>query len=363
MIILALMLTACSSGNNPRQGETGDENPGEGITQIGENKPDDTDDINNTDKKSHEDENITPVSQSDEVEIEIDGRPICPLTGLPYHGEYKPVAMVIENSPAARPQSGLIYADLVYEAHAEGGITRFLAIFLSERPEIVGPIRSVRHYFMHMAREWDALLVHYGQSFIAEAQFNTIQVRRLNGLVMPNEKPFWRDNSRKAPHNVYIDTNDCLERIDFEQKERGFEFSTDPPPGAKEYTSLTLPFNQSSSMVEYRYDKEKGVNLRYMNGKPHVDRESGEQLYNKNIIVQYAKHGILEPGAGYREVEVIGSGKAVYFIDGKYQEGTWERKGPNAPTQYLDSSGQPIRLSPGKVWIEVVPTDMKIVIE
>jgi len=73
-----------------------------------------------------------------EVVVEPEG-PKCPLTGLPYDGEYKPVAMMIENSPAARPQSGVINADLVYEAHAEGGITRFLAIFLSESPEVVGP--------------------------------------------------------------------------------------------------------------------------------------------------------------------------------------------------------------------------------
>lgn len=297
-----------------------------------------------------------------EVVVQPEG-PICPLTGLPYDGEYKPVAMIIENSPAARPQSGLIDADLVYEAHAEGGITRFLAIFLSKAPEKVGPIRSVRHYFMHMAREWDALLVHYGQSFIAEEQFNTIQIHRLNGLYMPNEEPFWRDKSRKAPHNVYIDTKDCIERIDFEQQERGFEFTTDPLPNGKEYSSLTIPYNRSASMIEYRYDKEKGLNMRYMNGKPHVDRETGEQLYNKNIIVQYANHGILEPGAGYREVEVIGSGKAVYFIDGKYEEGTWQRKGPNAATEYLDGSGKPICLAPGKVWINVVPKDIEIIIE
>jgi len=149
--------------------------------------------------------------------------------------------------------------------------------------------------------------VHYGQSFIAEEQFDTIKVHRLNGFY--EDGPFWRDNSRKAPHNVYISVDECRKRINFEQEERGFEFSTEPMAGGKEYHTLILPYHKSNSMVEYRYDEEKGMNIRYMNGKPHVDRETGKQLYNKNIIVQFAKHGILEPGAGYREVEVIGSGK------------------------------------------------------
>ena len=362
IIVLAviIILTGCAR-RQPQRIDIDNNRREQLINELleGLNSGDDSEQDSKEDSQEDGEEN---TQEDIELVVQQEG-PICPLTGLPYDGEYKPVAMMIENSPAARPQSGLIDADLVYEAHAEGGITRFLAIFLSETPEKVGPIRSVRHYFMHMAREWDALLVHYGQSFIAEEQFSTIQVHRLNGLYMPNEEPFWRDKSRKAPHNVYIDIKDCVERIDFEQQERGFEFTTDPLPEGKEYYSVTLPYHQSASMVEYRYNKEKGLNMRYMNGKPHVDRETGEQLYNKNIIVQYAKHGILEPGAGYREVEVIGSGKALYFIDGKYAEGTWQRKGPNAPTQYLDSSGKPIRLAPGKVWIEVVPTDMKINIE
>lgn len=330
-----------------------------------DNLPEEFNSENSSELVSQEDsrENKEDDAQGDiELEVQPEG-PICPLTGLPYHGEYKPVAMIIENSPAARPQSGLIDADLVYEAHAEGGITRFLAIFLSEMPEKVGPIRSLRHYFMHMAREWDALLVHYGQSFIAEQQFNSIQVHRLNGLYMAGEGPFWRDRSRKAPHNVYINAKDCIEQIDFKQQERGFEFTTNPLADGREYKRLIIPYHKSASMVEYRYDEEKGLNMRYINGEPHVDKETGEQLYNKNIIVQYAKHGILEPGAGYREIELIGSGKAVYFIGGRYEEGTWHREGPNAPTQYLDGSGKPIRLAPGKTWIEVVPRDMEISVE
>ncbi|MFU0800663.1 MAG: DUF3048 domain-containing protein [Xylanivirga thermophila] len=293
--------------------------------------------------------------------VDIKGGNICPLTGIPYEGTYKPVAIMIENSPKARPQSGLSKADIVYEVHAEGGITRFMALFLSNMPNKVGPIRSVRHYYMQLAQEWDAYLVHYGQSFIAEEQFDKINVKRLNGL--NTNKPFWRDKSRKAPHNVYIDALKCQDKIDFDQTARGFSFSDDYPDGGLAYEKIVLPFNDSYSKVEYIYDDEKGQNMRYNGGRASIDQETGKQLSNKNIIVQYAEHSILEPGAGYRDVKVFGKGRAAYFIDGRYYEGTWSRKNAEKPTVYYNEENIPITLKPGNTWIEIVPDDMEVSIQ
>lgn len=294
----------------------------------------------------------------DEVRIEpVEGAG----AGFPYTGPYRPVAVIIENEPAARPQSGLSDADVVYEVHAEGGITRFLALFLSKSPPVVGPVRSVRHYYMHLAQEWDAYLVHYGQSFIAENQFASIPVRRLNGI--KGSKLFWRDNSRKAPHNVYIDIGKCKDDITFDQKERKVSLTTEVPTQGTEYSSITIPYNSTFSKVEYKYDRESGRNMRGTNGKPSTDKESGAELFANNIIIQYAKHGILEPGAGYREVEVFGSGKAMYFIGGKCFEGRWERANSKSPTRFLDESGEEVRLMQGNLWVHIVPTNMKVVVE
>ncbi len=347
-IVLSLLLLLCSCTGRA----------------VGEEDKKDDDDPIDIESIIVEDNQIDD-EETEEAEDDADQVDITLLpggdVGFPYTGPYKPVAVMIENEPKARPQSGIIDADVVYEVHAEGGITRFLALFLSKSPSVVGPVRSVRHYYMHLAQEWDAYLVHYGQSFIAEEQFSKIPVKRLNGI--KGSKLFWRDSSRKAPHNVYIDIGTCKDAIDFNQKEREVPITEEVPTKGETYSTITIPYNSTFSKVEYTYDSESGKNMRSTNGTPSTDRESGDQLFAHNIVIQYAKHGILEPGAGYREVELFGSGKAMYFIGGRFFEGRWERQNENSPTRFLDDGGEEIEFIPGNIWVHVVPTNMKVTVE
>lgn len=276
-------------------------------------------------------------------------------------GPYKPVAVMIENSPAARPQSGLIDADVVYEIYVEGGITRFLALFLSRYPEIAGPVRSVRHYYLDIAQEWDTYLVHFGGSPLAREQFDKVSIRRLDGIT--GNKLFWRDNSRKAPHNAYIDTAKCRELIDFEQKRREIKFTKEPPTVGEPYSSITIPYNSTFSKVEYTYDESLGKNMRGTSGTPSTNKEDGEQLFADNIVVQYVGHEKMDSGVGYKKVDLIGSGKAQYFIGGKYLEGSWDRSSGESPTQFLDGNGEEIEFMEGNIWIQIVPNNMKVIIE
>lgn len=348
-IIIGVILLSSCSGND--SGLTEETTPRPAPTQ----KPLETPTPELTDDDANETNIDIDVTEPKAIENP------SPITGLEMNGEYKPVAVIVENFAAARPQSGIIDADLVYEANAEGGITRFLAVFLSKRPEIVGPVRSVRHYYMWMAQEWDALLVHYGQSFIAEDMFNKVNVKRLNGFY--DEKLFWRDKSRKAPHNFYIDINDCLDVINFDQDCKGFKFSMEPVQNGKEYKKVTIPYNRSNNVVSYEYDAEQDLNMRFINGKKDTDRESGKQYFAKNIIIQHAKHSILEPGAGYRDVKLVDKGKAKYFIGGRYFEGTWERKSYDSQTVFYDESGNEIALQPGNTWVQIVQEDLQITVE
>ena len=116
-------------------------------------------------------------------------------------------------------------------------------------------------------------------------------------------------------------------------------------------------------MVSYQYDESEKRNLRFVNGEKNTDRETGKQLSAKNIIVQYAKHSILEPGAGYRDIRLTGTGKAKYFIGGHCFDGTWERKGEDSSTVYYDESGKEVRLQPGNTWIQLVQTDMQVTVK
>ena len=142
-------------------------------------------------------------------------------TGLPLEGAtYKPVAVMIENSPAARPQNGLQAADIVYEAIAEGGITRFLCLFNDHMPTTVGPVRSLRLYYLQIQEEWDSILVHFGGPMTRGLEsdvFHTasaklkLRVCGIKGIVYNNDLDhakssgayFWRSTDRKAPHNAY----------------------------------------------------------------------------------------------------------------------------------------------------------------
>ena len=341
VVVALLLLTSCSNGKSP-------------VETTPSPTPASVENSGNTDD----------TQNGDTIDItKIDPNVVnpSPLTGLEMNGDYKPVAIMIENFKAARPQSGIIDADLVYEANVEGGITRFLAIFQSKRPEKVGPVRSLRHYFMWLAQEWDAYLVHYGQSFIAEEYFDKIDVKRLNGFY--TDKPFWRDTTRKAPHNVYIDPATCLDKIDYKQEAQGFLFDVTKIPDGSPYTDITIPYYKTITIVTYKYDQKKKLNLRSINGKPDVDRETGNQLFAKNIIIQYAKHSILEPGAGYRDVKLIDKGEAQFFINGSYIEGTWERKGADTKTVYYDDNNNEMYFAPGNTWVQIVQKDMNVTVK
>ena len=274
---------------------------------------------------------------------------------------YEPVGVMIENSTAARPQSGLIDADVVYEVYVEGGITRFLALFNSKYPEVVGPVRSVRHYYLDIAQEWDAYLVHYGGSPLAKAQFDKVAIKRIDGMIDTNR--FWRDSSRKSPHNAYIDIAQCRELIDFEQNIREIKFSETAPSTGEAYSTVIIPYTSKSYKVEYRYDEKLGENMRFVGDVPFIDRESEQQLSIDNIVIQYARHERTKNKVGYKEVELFGSGRAQYFIGGKFYEGTWERSDAESPTHFLNESGEEIEFMPGNVWIHIVPTNMNVTVK
>src|SRR5690625_3645483 len=130
-----------------------------------------------------------------------------PLTGIATNEDtnQRIVSVMINNHPVARPQSGLSQADIVFEILAEGGITRFLALYQSEQPEIVGPVRSAREYYFELATGYDALYVFHGAANFVYDMIRDQGVENLNGAVHDNDGHlFKRESFRKAPHNSYL---------------------------------------------------------------------------------------------------------------------------------------------------------------
>ncbi len=295
----------------------------------------------------------------------VETRVPAPLTGElvdPAVAERRPLAVVIENHTEARPQSGYLDADIVYETLAEGGITRTLAIFQSKESKEVGPVRSAREYFVDWATELNAIFTHVGGSADALDLIAKIKTPDLNQFY--NADSFWRSSDRYAPHNVYTTTEKLLSRA----KSNGLETSTKVTPlsfkkeaESKDRTAgqqIAIDFSGYDYNVGYTYDLTSNTYFRSIAKIPAKDRLSGTQIAPKNVIVYFTSTVpyINYEGAQGVRIGLNGkAGKGYFFQDGKTIPITWSKASRSAQTKYLDESGKEIRLNPGQTWIEVVP--------
>ncbi|MFZ3170890.1 MAG: DUF3048 domain-containing protein [Carboxydocellales bacterium] len=290
-----------------------------------------------------------------------------PLTGITVEKanlERRPLAVMVENSPMARPQSGLAKADLIYEALAEGGITRFMAIFYGGDAEEVGPVRSARPYYLARAMEYDALYVHSGGSPEALAQLKAPGVPHLNQFY--NNTPFWRSKQRKAPHNLYGDT--LKMRKVAQQKYPGwkgnipvFEFldKDQVNPDGQPAKTLTINYANKASQVKYEYNDGEHKYYRFTAGKAHQDAVTAKQLTADNIILQFTGTKVID-GEGRRKVSMVGTGTGYLFSGGQRYRLKWAKDNLRSATRYSLAGGGKLRLNPGQTWIQVVPPGTKL---
>jgi hypothetical protein len=268
-----------------------------------------------------------------------------------------PVAVMIENAPDARPQSGLASADVVYEALAEGGISRFMAVYLAGSAPVVGPVRSARHYFVNLAAEFGASLVHIGASPLGYDALHGFGMRDLDETF--GQPGFWRSRARWAPHNAYTSIPGAREALDGRAPGvagswAGFTFKDparqyDGPPAPQ----ISLEYRPWGYRVEYRYDAASGRYARFMEGAPHRDAESSAQLQAANVAVMWVSAWVID-GAGRLDMDQVGSARAVYFVDGVAVEGTWRKETPGEITRFLDRDGNPVRFNPGPIWVQLI---------
>lgn len=284
------------------------------------------------------------------------------LTGLPVTAAQAalPVtAVMVENSTFARPQSGLSQAGVVFEALAEGGITRFVALFEEGQPSSIGPIRSARPYFIDWMLPFDAAYVHVGGSPDALAQIQADNVKDLNEFYFGSY--FTRISSRQAPHNVYISPSQ-LQALEKSQGYTtsnfvGFPRKADQP--SKDPTATSIDFNISgpSYEVHYSYDKTNNSYLRSEGGSPMTDANTGKQLDPKvviAIVVPWSQGALDSSDAYYSVYGDIGSGKAYIFQDGTVTQGIWSKSSTTSQILFGNQYGLPVALDAGQTWITVV---------
>lgn len=272
------------------------------------------------------------------------------------------VGVMIENSPDARPQSGLREAGVVFEAVAEGGITRFLALYQQNQPEYIGPVRSARPYFVEWVLPFNAGYAHVGGSPEALALIKALGVKDLDQF--SNSGAFQRINSRYAPHNVYSSVP-ALENL---IKQKGLEGSNftgfvrkDPAPvSPAPARAIDLAISSALYNVHYDYDAASNTYLRSLGGRPHTDERSGAQISPK-VVVALVMPSSLAADRTHTVYQTIGSGSMYVFQDGAVTTGTWSKASPQTQFTFTDANGHALALNPGQTWITMVKDASSVV--
>ncbi len=261
------------------------------------------------------------------------------------------ICVVINNYPSARPSSGLQQADIVYEFLVEGGITRYLAVYKRKHLENfdIGPVRSLRPYFAVQSLEYGGIVAHSGYSA------RTAQMIAGLGLFQIGDdgRNFWRDRTRKAPDNLYTSMDNlyraCLNRI--QPVQQTYELDPALRPGYTEGKSINIDYAQNNR-VSYLYDEKEEVYYRFINDKPHTDRETGLQYYAERVIIREAAHRNIPGPELLVDIDLEGAGKGVLYEKGLQYQITWEYQ--NRVTSFYYAPGEPVKPIPGPTWIQVV---------
>lgn len=336
------------------------------------------------------------------VDVSAPKTETCPLNGAKLTKAEKeiwetrrPLAVMIENHQESRPQSGLSRADIVYEAVAEGGITRLMGVFYcgaAAKNLILAPVRSARTYFLDWVSEYDALYNHVGGAgrcpdetvdprAKALCQIGQYGIKDLDqfGISFPNcyRNPDRLSHPVATEHqmvclsdNLYEIaknkgwTNVDEEGVPWNKYFEPWKFKDDikesqrPETFSAEFTAWKG--YEKEYGVRWVYDKATNSYKRFNGGLPHADLDGGEQLNAKNIVLEFSKEtgGIDEHG--HLLYQTIGEGKATILLDGKKIEGTWQKRNRKARTKFFDEKGKEVEFNRGQIWIEILPTGTEI---
>lgn len=329
---------------------------------------------------------------------------VCPLNGALFTkiekdawSTRRPLAVMIENSLDARPQSGLSTADVVYEAVAEGGITRFMGLFYCDAAMAenitLAPVRSARIYFVNLVSEYDALYTHVGgagncddpnvdpraKALCAIQKYN---IKDLDEMGRAGDFKTCHRLANRLDHDVayehtmacFLDelynvgvkwgwTNVDKNGVAWDKDFLSWKFKTpSQKAGGSPATTIsyafweTNPSFNSSYNVKWDYDSAANNYKRSNGGTVSVDLNTGDPLIFNTVIVEFAKETSLGDLEKHMFYDVIGTGKAIVFEDGVAVNATWSKSSRTSRTLYYDAAGKQIPLNPGPIWISIVPS-------
>lgn len=293
------------------------------------------------------------------------------LTIVNQDSNQRPLAVMYDNNVGYDSHAGLQESYLNYEVIVEGGLTRIMALFKDKDVKLIGPVRSSRHYFLDYSLESDAIYCHYGWSEFAKSDISKLGVDNINGLT--NENAYYRDNSISRPHNVFT-TSERLynqaENANYNITTKDWKllnysvdsisldaiFKTDTEEETPIYrvaNNIVLKYSNYQT-TSYQYDSENQYYLRSMDGNPHVDKTTREQLHYKNIIIVKVKNSTLDD-YGRQDLDTVGTGDGYYITNGYAVPITWQKDARNGKTIYQYENGEEIKVNDGNTFIQIVP--------
>lgn len=288
-----------------------------------------------------------------------------PLTGVRVADEaatkQQVRAVMIENSPSSRPQSGLQEAGVVFEAIAEGGITRLLVLYQESRPEMIGPVRSLRPYYIDWLAPFDATVSHVGGSANALSEIRNGQYKDVDQFF--NGKYYWRATDRAAPHNVYTNS----QRLEEMNNSKGFTSSSftawprklDSPAETPNAQSIDITVSSPGYNVHYDYNAAANNYIRSIGGNKHTDREKGQIAPKVVVAIKVPTSRGFEDG--WREqMDTLGQGDAYIFQDGTVTEAKWRKDSKKAQITFYDKLGKQVPFNSGQTWVTVVSPEKSV---
>ncbi|MDR1797406.1 MAG: DUF3048 domain-containing protein [Clostridiales Family XIII bacterium] len=308
--------------------------------------------------------------------------PIYPLTGEVAPDkkatEARIISVKIENTPEARPQLGVVDADVVYESITEGGITRFNCLYQSTVPEEVGPVRSARDSDMSIVPEYNAFFFFSGANDLVWARLATTAINEMSHNSASDL--YHRVDTRTAPHNLYLDIGETYETaakmgynpieltprtLEFD----AYEFAEDGSASVVEYNTAGLqeavefeiPFSTATYNVQWAY--ADGGYTRSVQDKVQADEATEEPVRVQNVVVLWQDYVPAAdiPGKGQTyNIDMTGSGDCCVYRGGVKILGRWQSDG-ETPPRFVDAEGNPIPLAIGKTWFEILPTGVEVV--
>ena len=277
----------------------------------------------------------------------------------------RPVAVMTENTRVTLPQYGVENADIIYECPVEGGITRLMAIYQNYASmEKVGNVRSCRLYYVYFAKEFGAAYFHAGESKYALDVLNSSFIDNVDGITGKGGSYYYRDSSRKAPHNLYT----TGEKLSLAMQNYGYDttlpenytshyrFATEENPNLLDdgETAKKVSLYYVDAKPWFVYNETDELYYRYEFGQKQVDGTSGQQLAAKNIILQNCNSYLKNSENGTLDIDYLSGGSGKFITNGKAVDITWKRASAEDITHYYDANGQEIVLNPGKTWVEII---------